>query len=375
MTPTTPESSGTRIPPVVGADPLDDRVHALMRGQHVPGVAVAVVRNGCVAETRAYGIANLELDAPVTTTTPFQIASSTKPIIGTLLMMLVVEGTLTLDAPIERYLPSLPPPWRPVTIRQLATHSSGLPSAIALPPTREELIETLGAQPLEYPPGTREVYGVTDSVVLQMGLEQVTGQPLQELLRKRIFVQLGMRDTRFSDTVPRGVRDIRFPDAAHGGTGPNSELSELVRGRAGIYRWQDGVQWIDNHIYPSYAYAGGGLYSSVDDLGRFYAALLGGKLLPTEARAEMWRLPEGKKSGFGLNWYVDERDVQGRLIVSHSGGPALGDICCLPDQGLCAIVLTNQKSLAPGLAGELLQTLVAAPPEPPTVTDEEPLGS
>lgn len=86
----------------------------------------------------------------------------------------------------------------------------------------------------------------------------------------------------------------------------------------------------------------------------------------------MWRLPEDKKRGFGLNWFVDEREVQGRPIVGHSGGPALGDICCLPDQGMCAIVLTNQKLLAPGLAGELLQTLVAAPAEPSTVAEGAP---
>jgi CubicO group peptidase (beta-lactamase class C family) len=334
------------------ADSLDDRMQAFMREQHVPGTAVVIVREGRVADARVYGKANIEFDAPVTLTTPFQIASATKPFVGTLLMILVSEGKLALDAPVGRYLQSIPFAWRQVTIRQLATHHSGLPDVVKLPAppqTREEMIRVIGWRHLEYTPGKRASYNVTDSVVLQMAMEQVTGLSLAELLRQRIFAPLGMKDTRFSDTIPRTE-------------GRNSELSLVIAGRASIYRWQDGRQWNDDFPYLPYSYAAGGLYSSAADLGRFYAAIFSGALLTPSARAEMWHLAEGTKTGFGLNWIVD--DSQGRTMVGHAGGPALGDIICLTDTGSCVIVLTNQKTLQPGLAQELLQTPVAVPSPP-----------
>jgi CubicO group peptidase (beta-lactamase class C family) len=103
-----------------------------MKESHIPGMQVAVVQHGKLVLTRAYGLADVQHSVPVTTKTPFSIASITKAFTGVAIMQLVEEGKgkLDLDAPVSRYLSSLPVAWRPVTIQQLLTHVSGLPDIV-----------------------------------------------------------------------------------------------------------------------------------------------------------------------------------------------------------------------------------------------------
>ncbi|HYP53567.1 MAG TPA: serine hydrolase domain-containing protein, partial [Pyrinomonadaceae bacterium] len=115
------------------ADRVDELVAARMRQRHVPGLALAVVRGGRVVKARGYGLANVELDVPVTTETVFEIGSITKQITASAVMLLVEDGKLRLDDKIGRHLPGLPDAWDEITVRHLLTHTSGVRNYTGLP--------------------------------------------------------------------------------------------------------------------------------------------------------------------------------------------------------------------------------------------------
>src|SRR5207249_1186158 len=117
----------TAMPPR-GADSLERFVREQMRKRRIPGLQLAVVRHGEIAFLGAYGLANVQDSVPATHRTLFTINSITKAFVGVALMQLVDAGRVELDAPVSRYLDSLPVSWRPVTVRQLLTHETGLPN-------------------------------------------------------------------------------------------------------------------------------------------------------------------------------------------------------------------------------------------------------
>src|SRR4051794_15147788 len=119
--------SGTR------ADDIDDLIRAQMEKQHVPGMTLAVVKDGTIIKSQAYGVADVELQVPTKLETVFQIQSMTKQFTATGIMMLVEEGKLQLDDPISMYLRGTPASWKAVTVRHLLTHTSGIKDFINQP--------------------------------------------------------------------------------------------------------------------------------------------------------------------------------------------------------------------------------------------------
>jgi len=111
-------------------DTVETFLQKEMKERHIPGMQVAVVQHGKLVLTRAYGLADVQHSVPVTTKTPFSIASMTKAFTGVAIMQLAEEGKLDLKAPVSQYLSGLPPAWRPVTIQQLLTHVSGIPDIV-----------------------------------------------------------------------------------------------------------------------------------------------------------------------------------------------------------------------------------------------------
>jgi len=139
-----------------------------MRGLHIPGLSLAVVRNGQIVKSRGYGVANLELYSPATPQTAYEIGSMTKQFTATAIMMLAEEQKLGLDDSITKYFPEAPVSWRPITIRHLLSHTSGIQNHVAVPgylgafktnllmestPGRTELLSMFFKLPLEFQPG------------------------------------------------------------------------------------------------------------------------------------------------------------------------------------------------------------------------------
>src|ERR1043165_887783 len=114
-----------------GGDLLDQLVSEETAARKIPGVSIAVIRNGQIIRKASYGLASVELRVPVTNSTLFHLASTTKEFTGVAIMALVEDGRLALDTSIRTYLPELPAAWQPVTIRHCLSHTSGLPDGVA----------------------------------------------------------------------------------------------------------------------------------------------------------------------------------------------------------------------------------------------------
>ncbi|WP_257452970.1 serine hydrolase domain-containing protein [Archangium lipolyticum] len=344
------------------ADPVDDYIHAVMRKNHVPGVALAVVRDGQIERISTYGIADLESEVKVGPDTSFQTASATKIYTGTLVMLLVQEGKLGLDEPVSKYLPDAPATWKAITLRHLAAHVSGLkdnPDDQESAASVAERYEAARKEPLAYTPGERSEYGLTDFVVLTHVLEKVTGQRFEELLRSRIFEPLGFSCTRYEHAQQQGP--VRVAD--------------VIPRRATTYRFVDGVQRRAWFLYPVHAYAAGGAFSCVKDLARWAVAMDQGTLLTPEMQrvaATAFKLNDGRAGGFGVAFTLGK--LRGSSAFGHAGGGSLADVLRVPERKLTVIVLTNEQGLLPLLAPNVASLYM--PPLPaldePGITDAEP---
>jgi D-alanyl-D-alanine carboxypeptidase len=207
---------------------VDDYLKSEMERNHIPGLALAVVRNGQLILSRCYGLSNIELSTPVTSNSVFKLASLTKPITAMAIMILVEEGKVSLNAPVSKYLSSLPQRWAGVTIAQALSHTSGLADYLRAPRwtwdsswrqdfTREGFIKFVSEAPPDFEPAEGIRYSGTGYYLLGMVIEKVSGKSYAQFLAERIFQPLEMRATR---------RD---------------SASEIVPNRASGYDYKSGV--------------------------------------------------------------------------------------------------------------------------------------
>src|SRR5215467_6082904 len=115
------------------ADKIDDYVAAQMQQLHIPGLSLAIVRDGRIIKAQGYGFANLELKAQATKETVYEIGSNTKQFTAAAIMMLVQDGKVHLEDPITKYFPEAPAAWRAITVRHVLTHTSGIQNHVAVP--------------------------------------------------------------------------------------------------------------------------------------------------------------------------------------------------------------------------------------------------
>ena len=185
-------SYGQLVEPSVEAlETLDARIQGHMETCGTPGVIVAVASRGEIKHLRSYGMANVELDVPVTDSTVFEIGSISKQFVAAAIMLLVEDGLLNLDDPIHKFMPELPSEWIGVTIRQLLTHTSGIPDYEEIRTydvyryrlTPEEIIKIAHSRPMDFEPGTGWYYSNTGYFLLSRIVELIEGQPLDAVLK------------------------------------------------------------------------------------------------------------------------------------------------------------------------------------------------
>jgi len=196
-------------PPAVPVDAIDAMVAQIMQAQTVPGVSIAVVKDGRVLIAKGYGFSNVEKATKATEQTIYQLASVTKPFTAMATLMLVDDGKLSLDRKISEILPGLPAAWAPVTVKHLLSHTSGIKSYTDVfgeqktPDgtvfTRDEILALVKDAPLAFPPGDRFAYCNTGYFVLGMIIEKVSGKPYGTFLQERIFTPLAMTSTTIDD--------------------------------------------------------------------------------------------------------------------------------------------------------------------------------
>jgi serine beta-lactamase-like protein LACTB, mitochondrial len=301
-----------------------------MRVLHAPGASICVIRDGRIVWSRAFGLADVEQNVPVTTETRFRIGSVSKSLTSVAIGHLVEDGQLDLDSPVQRYVPGFPEKRYPITVRQVAGHLAGIRHYNTGEFENREHYATLSeglaifaADSLLFAPGTQFSYSSYGYNLLGAVIEGASGRSYVEYMRHTVLNPAGMTHTSFEhpdSIIPKRGRYYTRTDS----TGPTINAPSVDN----TYKW------------PS-----GGFLSTAEDLARFGDRLLRGELLQPESVALLWtpmHTSDGTPTEYGIGWTV-ERDSLGRRRVRHSGGSVGGTahLIIYPDQRVVVAVLVN----------------------------------
>ncbi|GAB3992146.1 serine hydrolase domain-containing protein [Spirosoma daeguense] len=334
----------------VPADSVDAIVQKHIQGKHIPGVSIAVVQKGNVVLAKGYGIANLELNIAASPQSVYAIASVSKHLIASGIMILAQEGKLKLDDDIHKYYPTAPSTWNGITLRHLLSHTSGLiresPAFDATEVKPDSVIvEAAFPLPLVFPVGSKWQYCNVGYFALADIIRKVSGQSWPSFMKQRIFTPLGMNATR------------------------TTTLTEVVPNRVDGYRWEK------DHYHRAVAYRAlrpsGAFLSTVQDLAKWDAALNTDKILTEASKKQMWTpisLTNGTTYPYGFGWRIDS--VQGVLRVQHTGSlPGFRSAYArFPQSGISVIVLTNGEGDEPLQMAQEIATLYLRPSRSKTVS-------
>lgn len=325
---------------------VDKFIQEKMVDLKIPGLAIAVIKDGHVIKKSVYGKGNLEWGNNITDHSCFQAASCTKLLTSTLLMKTIFFKKIDLDNSISIYLDSLPNDWKKIKVKNLISHSSGLPELSNSFPyyvTTEEAVKELKKYPLKYEPDTKSEYCQSEFMLLAYIFEKIYEKPFATILREEVTIPLNMKDGSF---------DMEYKVSSSPlGIGGYMQL-QLVNERVSTYYDNNGELLVYKFLYPQYHYSGGGYYASIDDWVNWAIGLDKGLLFPLDfANNLMYGFDKiGNVNSFfsKVGWVVEEED--NILKAGHSGGPGLGDILRFKDERITIIVLTNDGELLPGIS-------------------------
>ena len=296
-----------------------------------PGCALGVMQKGELVYRQGYGLANLEYGVPITPSTIFHVASMSKQFTAMAVGMLASWGRLALDDDIRDYLPDVPDFGRPITVRHLLHHTSGLRSDLMLLILAGYRLEDLIAnddvmaliarqRELNSQPGEKFSYCGSGYLLLALLVERVSGKSFAQFCQEQLFEPLGMVSTHFHEDYLMVVRDRAY---AYYATGKGQyENATLTCGLTG----------------------GTGLYTSIDDLARwdenFYSAQVGGRAV-IEQMHRPGLLNDGSEIEYGAGLILDQ--YRGKKAVVH-GGDGAGIHCYMmsfPEERFSVAVLGN----------------------------------
>ena len=326
---------------------MKPKVDALLRNYagDVPGAAVLVLRDGQPVVRASYGLADLETGTPATPETNYRLASVTKQFTAASILLLAEDGRLKLDDRGHTWLPSLPKAAETVTIRHLLTHTSGLidyedviPEIFAAQLHDADVLRLLETQDRTYfRPGTGYRYSNSGYALLALIVQRASGKTFATFLRERIFQPLAMFNTV---TYEEGI--------------------STVNNRAFGYTHESG-RWNRTDQDPTSAVLGdGGIYSSIDDLAKWDAALYDGRLLqPSSLRAAFTPAThtDDPEIEYGYGWRITGETLW------HSGESVgfRNVIVRYPKRHMTVVVLTNRNEPEPyQLALEIAKTVIAS---------------
>jgi CubicO group peptidase (beta-lactamase class C family) len=296
-----------------------------------PGASLLVVREGVPIVRRGYGFADLEHHVAASPQTNYRLASVSKQFTATAILLLAQDGKLSLDDRARRWLPTLPAAADAITIRQLLSHQGGLidyedimPADTRVPLRDRDVLDLLAkTDHLYFTPGTSYRYSNGGYAMLALIVEKASGKPFQDFLRERIFVPLGMTNTLAY------VRE--GPPVAHRAFGYSDEGGRWVR---------------TDQSMTSSVLGDGGIYSSIDDLARWDAALYDDRLLSDASRKAAftpWTPTDDPSVEYGYGWRITGETLW------HSG-ETIGFrnvIVRYPKRHLTVILLTNRNDPEP----------------------------
>ena len=264
-----------------------------MHSEKIPGLALAVMRDGKIVKAQGYGLSNVEHNVPVKPETIFQTGSVGKQFTATAVMMLVEGGKLSLDDKISKYFPESPAVWKDINVRHLLTHTSGITDYgsetkkivdLRKDYTEDELVRRFAGYPLDFPPGSKWSYSNSGYVILGVLIHRVSGKFYGDFLQEHVFHPLHMDSTHI--------------------------ISEenIVMNRAAGYRLVNGElknqEWVAPKLNTT---ADGALYTNVLDMAKWDEALTQQTLLKKSSYEQMYtpvRLNDGKTYPYGFGWAI-----------------------------------------------------------------------
>lgn len=314
-------------------DSTDIIVKQMMEKQKVVGLSLAVIKNGRPIVNKGYGLANVELRVPVTTETVIRLGSVSKQFYTTAIMKLVEEGKLTIDDSVHKFFPDAPETWRPITIKNLMSHTSGLQreapayNNFKIQPDID-IIESAYNLPLVFNPGEKYQYCNLAYFMLAEIIKQASGMSWEAYINDRLFKPAGMNNSCMTDFY----RII--PNRANGYMHYNDTLINATAMFA---------------VRPS-----GGFLSTSSDMIKWEKAIREKKIILKKDNWEkLWQpfiktsIEAGSKEYYGFGWMIDE--YKGHKLIAH-GGANIGFRSVFThfvNDGLSIIILTNTDEANP----------------------------
>lgn len=320
---------------VAQIDSTDIIVQKIMNQQKIVGLSLAVIKNGKAVVNKGYGLANAELKVPVTSETVFRLGSVSKQFFSTAIMKLQEDGKLSIEDNIHKYFPDAPETWRPIKIKHLLSHTSGLQrEAPAYDNNKIQpdlmVIKSAYPLPLDYKTGEKYQYCNLGYFMLAEIVTQVSGKPWHEYIREQFFIPAGMKNTYLTEY------QTIIPNRATGYMHKNDTLLNTV---------------MMVGIRPS-----GGFLSTSSDMIKWDKVLTEQKnILKKENWEILWKpfvatsAKAGSKSFYGFGWMIDE--LNGHKSIAHSGSNIgfKSYYSRFPDDGLSIIILTNENDANPAI--------------------------
>jgi CubicO group peptidase (beta-lactamase class C family) len=336
------------------ADEINSLLAREMAAHHVSGLACLVIKDGKKLTQFYAGRANLEWPSRVDAATVFEIGSVSKQFAAASILLLAEDGKLSIEDNISKFFTNAPAAWKDIKIRHLLSHTSGIHNYDGLEGyelrqhlTQAQFIERLAALPLDFAPGMDWKYSNSGFNLLGYIVENVSGQSYWDFLQKRIFTPMQMTHTTRRDpwlVIPHRAAGYAFTNGVY--SARDYDLTDL--------------------------FAAGAIVSTVDDLAKWDAALIGNKLLNESSRQQWWtpaKLNNGKDleherheqpGSYGFAWFIST--VNGHRNIGHtgitSGFSAANEF--YPDDDLTIIILSNTDEgvFAGNLANQLARTLL-----------------
>ncbi len=321
-------------------DSVSARAHALidsmMADQNLPGVQAAVSVGGETVWSEGFGWADVEQRVPVWPHTKMRIGSVSKTVTSAALGLLMESGQLSLDRPVQAYVPYFPEKEYTITTRLVAGHQAGIRHyrgdeflSDEFYPNVKQGLEIFMDDTLLFEPGTDYSYSSYGWNLVSAVIEGATGIPYLEFMRERVLDPMGMKQT---------VADYTSPIISH---------------RTDYYEQNDEGQlrnapYVDN----SYKWAGGGYLGTAGDLVTFGNVMMGDEFLKRNTVEELWEPMEtadGESTGYGIGWISGEDD-EGRRHVGHSGGSVGGttQFVVYPDEEVVVAIISNMGDVGYG---------------------------
>ena len=325
-------------------DKIDKLATDALARSGVPSASIAVVRDGKIVYLNAYGSARLEPKTPATTAMRYSIGSISKQFTSVAMLLLQEQGKLSLDDKVGKFIPDLTRA-NDVTIRQLLSHTSGyqdywpqdyvMPMMLQ-PVTATKILDMWARKPLDFEPGSKWQYSNTNYVIAGVIIEKVSGKPLLQFLKEKVFAPLGMTsvanidEKRLGDTDPTGY--MRYA------LGPLRVAPK------------EGAGWL---------FAAGELAMTAEDLAKWNISIIDRKLLRPASYRELEReaqLNNGLGTRYGLG--VSLATEAGHRAVSHGGEVSgfVSESVVFPDDRVSVVALTNQD--ASSAAGDIAHGVV-----------------